>query len=214
MNLIAFAVITLWKILWRHKPVSGAVGRLCSLLQTAGGVFWAWHQAPEIWWRSLIPALRSVTPHWELESATVRNQQMPQMCKVYQPGQFFSREAIVKLFSSTPAAAGRAWVYSTPTLKGPLPLWLLPSGQRVGAQERWIVGCPLSQFNSVQLLSRCPTLCDTMNCSTPGFSVHHQLPELTQTHVHRVNDAIQPIRPLSSPSPPAFNLSQQQGLSQ
>ena len=60
----------------------------------------------------------------------------------------------------------------------------------------------------------CPTLCNPMDCSTPGFSVHHQLPELTQTHVHRVNDAIQPLRPLSSPSPPAFNLSQQQGLSQ
>ena len=119
MNLTAFTVITLWKILWRHKPVSGAVGRLCGLLQTAGGMFWAWHQAPEIWWRSLIPAPRSVTPYWELESATVRNQQMPQMCKAYQPGQFFFREAVVKLFSSTPAAAGRAWVYSTPTLKGP-----------------------------------------------------------------------------------------------
>ena len=51
-----------------------------------------------------------------------------------------------------------------------------------------------------------------MNCSTPGFPVHHQLPELTQTHVHRVNDAIWPSHPLSSPSPPAFNLSQHQGL--
>ena len=52
-----------------------------------------------------------------------------------------------------------------------------------------------------------------MYLSTPGFVVHHQLPELTQTHVHRVGDAIQPPHPLSSPSPPAFNLFQRQGLS-
>ena len=58
----------------------------------------------------------------------------------------------------------------------------------------------------------CPTLCDPMNCSTPGLPVHHQLPESTQTHVHRVSDAIQPSHPLSSPSPPALNLSQHQGL--
>ena len=51
----------------------------------------------------------------------------------------------------------------------------------------------------------CPTLCDPMNCSTPGLPVHHQLPEFTQTHVHRVGDAIQPSHPLSSPSPPAPN---------
>ena len=51
----------------------------------------------------------------------------------------------------------------------------------------------------------CPTLCDPMNCSTPGLPVHHQLPEFTQTHVHRVSDAIQPSHPLSSPFPPAPN---------
>ena len=53
-----------------------------------------------------------------------------------------------------------------------------------------------------------------MDCSTPGFPVHHQLSELAQTHIHRVSDAIQPSHPLSSPSPPAFNLSQHQGLFQ
>ena len=58
----------------------------------------------------------------------------------------------------------------------------------------------------------CPTLCDPMGCSTPGFAVCHQLPEPTQTHVHCVGDAIQPSHPLLSPSPPAFNLSQHQGL--
>src|SRR5574342_282107 len=53
-----------------------------------------------------------------------------------------------------------------------------------------------------------------MNCSTPGLPVHHQLPEFTQTHVHWVGDAIQPSHPLSSPSPPTFNLSQHQSLFQ
>ena len=67
------------------------------------------------------------------------------------------------------------------------------------------------KFNSIQFSSvsqSCPTLCDPMNSSIPGLPVHHQLPEFTQTHVHRVSDAIQPSHPLSSPSPPAFNLSQ------
>ena len=54
--------------------------------------------------------------------------------------------------------------------------------------------------------------CNPMECSTSGFPVHHQLPELAQTHIHHVSDAIQPSHPLSSPSPPAFNLSQHQGL--
>ena len=66
-------------------------------------------------------------------------------------------------------------------------------------------------FSSVQSLSPV-TLSDPMDCSTPGLPVHHQLPELTQTYVHWVGDAIQPSHPLSSPSPPALNLSQHQGL--
>ena len=64
------------------------------------------------------------------------------------------------------------------------------------------------------VVQSCPTLCNPMDCSTPGLPVHHQLPEFTQTHVHRVGDSIQPSHPLSSPSPPAFNLSQHQGLFQ
>ena len=68
------------------------------------------------------------------------------------------------------------------------------------------------QFSSVP--QSCLTLCDPMNRSTPGLPVHHQLPEFTQTHVHRVSDAIQPSHPLSPPSPPVPNPSQQQGLSQ
>ena len=65
-------------------------------------------------------------------------------------------------------------------------------------------------FSSVTQL--CLTLIDPMDCSTPGFLVHHQLLEFAQTHDHRVSDAIQPSHPLSSPSPPVFNLSQHQGL--
>ena len=70
----------------------------------------------------------------------------------------------------------------------------------------------LIQFSSVSQL--CSTLCSPMDCSTPGFPVHHQLLELAQTHGHRVGDAIQPSHPLSSPSTPTFNLSQHQGLFQ
>ena len=66
------------------------------------------------------------------------------------------------------------------------------------------------QFSSVT--QSCLTLCDPTDCSTPGLPVHHQLPESTQTHVHWVGDASQSSHPLSSPSPPAFSLSQHQGL--
>ena len=86
-----------------------------------------------------------------------------------------------------------------------------------------VIECQLSYFKSqkkmllkfslVQLLSHV-RLCDPMDCSTPGFPIHHQLLDPTQTHVHQVGDAIQPSHPLSSPSPPAFNLSQRQGLFQ
>ena len=68
------------------------------------------------------------------------------------------------------------------------------------------------QFSSVA--QSCPTLCNRMDCSTPGLPVHHQLPELAQTQVHQAGDAIQPSHPVLSPSPPAFNLFQHQGLFQ
>ena len=70
----------------------------------------------------------------------------------------------------------------------------------------------LTEFSSVS--QSCPTVCNPMDCSTPGLPVHHQLWEFTQTHVHWVGDAIQSSHPLSWPSPPAFNLSQHQGLFQ
>ena len=69
----------------------------------------------------------------------------------------------------------------------------------------------LSKFSSVQSLS-CVWLCKPKDWRTPGLPVHHQLPELAQAHVHRVSDAIQPFHPLLTPSPPAFKLSQHQGL--
>ena len=71
---------------------------------------------------------------------------------------------------------------------------------------------PSFQFSSVA--QSCLTLCDPMDCSRPGLPVHRQLPELIQTHVHQVSDAIQPVHPLSSPSPPAFNFFQYRGLFQ
>ena len=70
----------------------------------------------------------------------------------------------------------------------------------------------MHQFSSVAQL--CLTLCGLMDYSMPGFPVHHQLPELAQTHVHLVGDTIQPSHPLSPPPPPALNLSQHQGLFQ
>ena len=69
------------------------------------------------------------------------------------------------------------------------------------------------QFSSVQSPSRVQ-LCDPMDFSMPGFPIHHQLPERAQTHVHQVSNAIQPSHPLLSASPPAFNLSQNQGFFQ
>ena len=74
------------------------------------------------------------------------------------------------------------------------------------------VDSSVTEFSSVAQL--CPTLCDPVNYRPPGLPVHHQLLEFTQTHIHRVGDAIQPSHPLSSPSPPAPNPSQHQGLFQ
>ena len=92
---------------------------------------------------------------------------------------------------------------------GSLNLFLLYACQLSGAKSYLFVHL---QFSSVQSLS-CVQFCDPMDCSKPGIPVHHQLPEFTQTRVHWVGDAIQPSHPLSSPSPPAFNHSQHQGLS-
>ena len=85
-------------------------------------------------------------------------------------------------------------------------IFFIPS-TKLGTRDKRCV-----QFSSVA--QSCPTLCDPMNRSTPGLPVHHQLPEFTQTHVHRVSDAIQPSHALSSPSPPAPSPSQHQSLFQ
>ena len=89
--------------------------------------------------------------------------------------------------------------------------WALPAGDTImaclAASRFFLYG-----VQSSSVAQSCLTLCDAKDCSTPGLPVRHQLPEFTQTHVHRVTDAIQPSHPLLSPSPPAFNLSQHQGL--
>ena len=128
--------------------------------------------------------------------------------------------------------ASHVWLYVTPwtvacqspfsvhgNLQARILDWLAISSSRESSQprDRTQVFCIVGRFFivSVQFSSvtqSCPVLCDSMNCSTPGFPVHHQLPEFTQTHVHWVSDAIQPSHPLSSLSPPAFNLSKHRGL--
>ena len=83
---------------------------------------------------------------------------------------------------------------------------------RILVYAKWMYEQPVVsvQFSSVPQL--CPIPWDPMDHSTPGLPVHHQIPESTQTHIHWVGDAIQSSHPLLSPSPPAFNLSQHQGL--
>ena len=83
------------------------------------------------------------------------------------------------------------------------------------AAAKLLQSCPTLCDNQIRsVVQSCPTLCDPMNRSTPGLPVHHQHPEFTQTHVHRVSDAIQPSHPPVSPSPPTPNPSQHQSLFQ
>ena len=88
--------------------------------------------------------------------------------------------------------------------------WFSPEGR----EQRTLLFTILSSVQFSSVAQSCPTLCDPMNRSTPGLPVHHQLPEFTQTHIHRVSDAIQPSHPLSSPSPPAPSPSQHLSLFQ
>ena len=109
---------------------------------------------------------------------------------------------------------------SCPTLRDPMDCSLPDSSVHGIFQAKvleWVAiafskRCLSDQIRSIA--QSCLTLCDPMNRSTLGLPVHHQLPEFTQTHVHRVSDAIQPSHPLSSPSPFAFSLSRHQGLFQ
>ena len=92
--------------------------------------------------------------------------------------------------------------------------WVTKNRTRLSDWTNWLKITGLARKFSVQFSSiaqSCLTLCDPMNCSMPGLPVHHELPESTQSQVHWVSDAIQPSHPLSSPSPPAFDLSQHQG---
>ena len=84
--------------------------------------------------------------------------------------------------------------------------WNFESHSMTSRERSWVWNCCCSVAKS------CPTLCDPMDCSTPGFPVLHHLPEITQTHVHWVGDAIQPSHPLPLPCLPAFSVSQHQGL--
>ena len=93
------------------------------------------------------------------------------------------------------------------TLRNGLFLWR-PWNYSKSPTARKPISSPAGQLSSIA--QSCPILCDPMNCSTPGLPVHHHLPELTQTHVHWVSDAIQPPHPLLFPSPPALNFSQHQ----
>jgi len=116
------------------------------------------------------------------------------------------------------AMSNSLWLPWTVALQAPLSMefsqartleFVAISSSRGSSQPRdWTwVSCKASRFFQFSSVAQsCPTLCDPMDCSTPGFPVYHQLPEPTQTLVHRVSDAIQPSHPLSSPSP-TFNLS-------
>ena len=95
-------------------------------------------------------------------------------------------------------------IFAYPILSLQLLLWFVCEASSATGKDISV------QFSSVA--QSFLTLCHPTDCSTPGFSVHHQLPELSQTHVHQVSDAIQLSYPLPSPSPSAFNLSQNQGL--
>ena len=127
----------------------------------------------------------------------------------FQPAFSLSSFTFIKrLFSSSLLSAIR--VVSSTYLR--LLIFLLATLILACASSRLSFCMMYYQFSSGA--QSCPTLCDPMNHSTPGLPVHYQLPEFTQTHVHRVSDAIQPPHPLSSPSPPAPNPSQHQSLFQ
>ena len=119
------------------------------------------------------------------------------------------------IFIAAPGLSLVAWTLVAPWHIGFL--LLTPGIKPVSpaSADRFLTPGPPGKLQSVSSVAQsCLTLRDPMDCSSPGFPVHHKLAELVQTHVHQVGDAIQPSHPLSSPSPPAFNLSQHQGLFQ
>ena len=134
----------------------------------------------------------------------------------------------VRMARQSPGDTGRAGLAAVATRGPPVQFPVVPAcsplpccvPSRCSCRSRvllYYILCSQRWRSSIRersVAQSCPTLCDPMNCSTPGLPVHHQLLEFTQTHVHRVSDAIQPSHPLSSPSPFAPNPSQHQSLSQ
>ena len=105
------------------------------------------------------------------------------------------------------------WFLKSPNTKNPL-TWTKVLLESILFKENTFLDFTGLSVRFSSVAQSCLTLYNPMDCSTPGFPVHHQLLELAQTHVHWVSDAIQPSHPLSSPSPAAFSLSQHQGLFQ
>ena len=115
---------------------------------------------------------------------------------------------VSRLFISNSILFSRFWIIT-------IIYWIIFLGRvPISSSFVWFGGHLSCSFQFSSVAQSCPTLCDPMDCSTPGLPVHHQLPEFTQTHVPRVSDAIQPSHPRSSPSPPAPNPSQHQSLFQ
>ena len=161
---------------------------LSDAVQKVADVDEPWHTPPPLALSCFFISSRSHSPVLDLPLATQSS--------------FF--ESKFMIFSSLwPWTCHRA----PRSLPLPIPPFTLPAAVKMS-----LAALPSVQFSSVA--QSCPTLCDPMNRSTPGLPVHHQLLEFTQTHVHRVSDAIQPSHPLSSPFPPAPNPSQHQNLFQ
>ena len=149
---------------------------------------------------------------------------LPSGRRLQEEGRGRAKYFFVPLFPPCCSSSGDWAVWLQLQLDGPssaapvsAPLCLASSDLEVLGSGCLTIPYELPKLSSVQFSSvtqSCPTLCHPMNHSTPGLPVHHQLPEFTQTHVHRVSDAIQPSHSLSSPSPPAPNPSQHQSLFQ
>ena len=143
-------------------------------------------------WACFVPALKAVISSNTTDSCRIKKK----------------KKSRYLLFTthSTKGFSGRAWGLT----RNPHKMWFAKFSAEI--ESDWDLEGLRGQFQFSSVTQYCPILCDPKNRSTPCIPVHHQLPELTQTHVHWVGDAIQPSHPLSSPSPPVFNLSQHQGL--
>ena len=121
-------------------------------------------------------------------------------------------QSLLKLMSTNSVMPSNHLILCHPLLLPSIFPWIRVISSESVPCIRWPKVHVISRVQFSSVAQPCLTLCNPMDCSRPGLPVHHQCPELAQTHVHQVNDAIQPSHPLSFPSPPAFNLSQHQGL--